>query len=157
MKLRNLTTKTKSHCVCLSLSWTLNCLVLYSCLADTHVNRNKVIHICVCDQNDQRLALFRRAADKHQNMYRLAMTGSGIDRHLFCLYIVSKYFGVDSPFLTKVWLLLNLLEFYWFWFKIFIWQTQPLSFSRTSNMFPSRCFQSPGSCPPARLHSSSSI
>lgn len=35
-------------------------------------------------------------------MYRLAMTGSGIDRHLFCLYIVSKYFGIDSPFLKKV-------------------------------------------------------
>uniref|UniRef100_A0A4W6DP27 Carnitine O-palmitoyltransferase 1, muscle isoform n=1 Tax=Lates calcarifer TaxID=8187 RepID=A0A4W6DP27_LATCA len=52
--------------------------------------------------NAQRLALFRKAADKHQNMYRLAMTGSGIDRHLFCLYIVSKYLGVDSPFLKKV-------------------------------------------------------
>uniref|UniRef100_A0A673ABX4 Carnitine O-palmitoyltransferase 1, muscle isoform n=1 Tax=Sphaeramia orbicularis TaxID=375764 RepID=A0A673ABX4_9TELE len=49
-----------------------------------------------------RLALFRKAADKHQNMYRLAMTGSGIDRHLFCLYIVSKYLGVDSPFLKQV-------------------------------------------------------
>lgn len=35
-------------------------------------------------------------------MYRLAMTGAGIDRHLFCLYIVSKYLGVDSPFLTQV-------------------------------------------------------
>ncbi|XP_063756235.1 carnitine O-palmitoyltransferase 1, muscle isoform isoform X2 [Eleginops maclovinus] len=53
-------------------------------------------------ENAQKLALFRRAADKHQNMYRLAMTGSGIDRHLFCLYIVSKYLGIDSPFLTKV-------------------------------------------------------
>uniref|UniRef100_A0A8C3A151 Carnitine O-palmitoyltransferase 1, muscle isoform n=1 Tax=Cyclopterus lumpus TaxID=8103 RepID=A0A8C3A151_CYCLU len=52
--------------------------------------------------NAQRLALFRKAADKHQNMYRLAMTGSGIDRHLFCLYIVSKYLGIDSPFLKKV-------------------------------------------------------
>nr|AEQ30088.1 carnitine palmitoyltransferase I [Lateolabrax japonicus] len=52
--------------------------------------------------NAQRLALFRKAADKHQNMYRLAMTGSGIDRHLFCLYIVSKYIGIDSPFLKKV-------------------------------------------------------
>ncbi|XP_032443657.1 LOW QUALITY PROTEIN: carnitine O-palmitoyltransferase 1, muscle isoform [Xiphophorus hellerii] len=52
--------------------------------------------------NAQRLALFRKAADKHQNMYRLAMTGSGIDRHLFCLYIVSKYLGVESPFLKKV-------------------------------------------------------
>ncbi|KAM4734851.1 carnitine O-palmitoyltransferase 1, muscle isoform 1-T2 [Anableps anableps] len=52
--------------------------------------------------NAHRLALFRKAAEKHQNMYRLAMTGSGIDRHLFCLYIVSKYLGVESPFLKKV-------------------------------------------------------
>ncbi|XP_010888706.1 carnitine O-palmitoyltransferase 1, muscle isoform isoform X4 [Esox lucius] len=52
--------------------------------------------------NTLRLDLFRKAADKHQNMYRLAMTGSGIDRHLFCLYIVSKYLNIDSPFLKKV-------------------------------------------------------
>uniref|UniRef100_A0A8D3E1I7 Carnitine O-palmitoyltransferase 1, muscle isoform n=1 Tax=Scophthalmus maximus TaxID=52904 RepID=A0A8D3E1I7_SCOMX len=54
------------------------------------------------DTSATRLGLFRKAADTHQNMYRLAMTGSGIDRHLFCLYIVSKYLGVDSPFLKKV-------------------------------------------------------
>lgn len=35
-------------------------------------------------------------------MYRLAMTGHGIDRHLFCLYVVSKYLGVSSPFLAEV-------------------------------------------------------
>ncbi|KAF6735062.1 Carnitine O-palmitoyltransferase 1, liver isoform [Oryzias melastigma] len=52
--------------------------------------------------NAQRLSLFQKAAEKHQNMYRLAMTGSGIDRHLFCLYIVSKYLSADSPFLNKV-------------------------------------------------------
>ncbi|KAB1270185.1 Carnitine O-palmitoyltransferase 1; muscle isoform [Camelus dromedarius] len=46
--------------------------------------------------------LFRKAAEKHQNMYRLAMTGAGIDRHLFCLYVVSKYLGVSSPFLAEV-------------------------------------------------------
>ncbi|XP_026062223.1 carnitine O-palmitoyltransferase 1, liver isoform isoform X1 [Carassius auratus] len=46
--------------------------------------------------------LFRKAAEKHQNLYRLAMTGSGIDRHLFCLYVVSKYLGVESPFLKEV-------------------------------------------------------
>ncbi|KAJ8347313.1 hypothetical protein SKAU_G00287140 [Synaphobranchus kaupii] len=46
--------------------------------------------------------LFRLAAEKHQNLYRLAMTGSGIDRHLFCLYVVSKYLGVESPFLKEV-------------------------------------------------------
>lgn len=50
----------------------------------------------------QRLSLFKAAAEKHQLMYRLAMTGAGIDRHLFCLYIVSKYYGLDSPFLTQV-------------------------------------------------------
>ena len=27
------------------------------------------------------------------------MLGKGIDRHLFCLYVVSKYLEVDSPFL----------------------------------------------------------
>lgn len=46
--------------------------------------------------------LFRLASEKHQNLYRMAMTGAGIDRHLFCLYVVSKYLGVDSPFLHKV-------------------------------------------------------
>uniref|UniRef100_A0A6Q2Z7E0 carnitine O-palmitoyltransferase n=1 Tax=Esox lucius TaxID=8010 RepID=A0A6Q2Z7E0_ESOLU len=48
------------------------------------------------------LRLFQLATEKHQNLYRLAMTGSGIDRHLFCLYVVSKYLGVESPFLTEV-------------------------------------------------------
>uniref|UniRef100_A0A8C3GCG7 carnitine O-palmitoyltransferase n=1 Tax=Cyclopterus lumpus TaxID=8103 RepID=A0A8C3GCG7_CYCLU len=48
------------------------------------------------------LSLLKLAAEKHQNMYRLAMTGEGIDRHLFCLYVVSKYLGEDSPFLKEV-------------------------------------------------------
>ena len=30
------------------------------------------------------------------------MTGGGIDRHLFCLYVVSKYLGIESPFLKEV-------------------------------------------------------
>ncbi|XP_061701568.1 carnitine O-palmitoyltransferase 1, liver isoform [Syngnathoides biaculeatus] len=46
--------------------------------------------------------LFRLASERHQNLYRLAMTGAGIDRHLFCLYVVSKYLGVESPFLKEV-------------------------------------------------------
>ncbi|XP_037623796.1 carnitine O-palmitoyltransferase 1, liver isoform isoform X1 [Sebastes umbrosus] len=48
------------------------------------------------------LKLLKLAAEKHQNLYRLAMTGEGIDRHLFCLYVVSKYLGEDSPFLREV-------------------------------------------------------
>uniref|UniRef100_A0A3Q3DL65 carnitine O-palmitoyltransferase n=1 Tax=Hippocampus comes TaxID=109280 RepID=A0A3Q3DL65_HIPCM len=46
--------------------------------------------------------LFKLASERHQNLYRLAMTGAGIDRHLFCLYVVSKYLGVESPFLKEV-------------------------------------------------------
>ncbi|XP_063145341.1 carnitine O-palmitoyltransferase 1, liver isoform isoform X1 [Candoia aspera] len=46
--------------------------------------------------------LFKAAAANHQHLYRLAMTGAGIDRHLFCLYVVSKYLAVESPFLKEV-------------------------------------------------------
>ncbi|XP_070622162.1 carnitine O-palmitoyltransferase 1, liver isoform isoform X2 [Erythrolamprus reginae] len=46
--------------------------------------------------------LFKAAAANHQCLYRLAMTGGGIDRHLFCLYVVSKYLDVESPFLKEV-------------------------------------------------------
>lgn len=54
------------------------------------------------ETREERLKLLKAAAEKHQNMYRLAMTGQGIDRHLFCLYVVSKYLGEDSPFLKEV-------------------------------------------------------
>lgn len=37
-----------------------------------------------------------------QIAYQDAMCGKGIDRHLFCLYVVSKYLEVESPFLNKV-------------------------------------------------------
>ncbi|XP_019957720.1 carnitine O-palmitoyltransferase 1, liver isoform isoform X1 [Paralichthys olivaceus] len=54
------------------------------------------------ETREERLNLLKLAAEKHQNMYRLAMTGQGIDRHLFCLYVVSKYLGEDSAFLKGV-------------------------------------------------------
>ncbi|XP_073800684.1 carnitine O-palmitoyltransferase 1, liver isoform isoform X2 [Danio rerio] len=54
------------------------------------------------EDREQCRKLLRKTAEKHQNLYRLAMTGSGIDRHLFCLYVVSKYLGVESPFLKEV-------------------------------------------------------
>ncbi|XP_060771056.1 carnitine O-palmitoyltransferase 1, liver isoform isoform X2 [Neoarius graeffei] len=50
----------------------------------------------------EKLQLLKSAAEKHQELYRMAMTGKGIDRHLFCLYVVSKYLGVDSAFLKEV-------------------------------------------------------
>ncbi|XP_060748010.1 carnitine O-palmitoyltransferase 1, liver isoform [Tachysurus vachellii] len=54
------------------------------------------------EEREHCIALLRKAAEKHQNLYKLAMTGSGVDRHLFCLYVVSKYLGVESPFLSQV-------------------------------------------------------
>ena len=42
------------------------------------------------------------AANKHVLAYKDAMIGKGVDRHLFCLYIVSRGKNIDSPFLSKV-------------------------------------------------------
>lgn len=51
---------------------------------------------------EEKLKLLKVAAEKHQDLYKMAMTGKGIDRHLFCLYLVSKYLGEDSAFLKEV-------------------------------------------------------
>ncbi|XP_077866738.1 carnitine O-palmitoyltransferase 1, liver isoform [Saccoglossus kowalevskii] len=50
----------------------------------------------------ERVDLLHKACEVHVKSYRDAMTGHGIDRHLFCLYVVSKYLEVDSPFLKEV-------------------------------------------------------
>lgn len=47
----------------------------------------------------QRVRLLLDACQRHQLGYQDAMCGKGIDRHLFCLYVVSKYLEVQSPFL----------------------------------------------------------
>nr|CAB3230596.1 carnitine O-palmitoyltransferase 1, muscle isoform-like [Phallusia mammillata] len=52
--------------------------------------------------DEERHALFNKAVDRHVNSYKEAMAGMGIDRHLFCLYVVSKYLKIESPFLQKV-------------------------------------------------------
>lgn len=51
---------------------------------------------------DLKHKLLMAAAKQHQKGYQDAMCGKGIDRHLFCLYVVSKYLEVDSPFLKVV-------------------------------------------------------
>lgn len=55
--------------------------------------------LCSVKERRQRLLV---ACDQHQGAYQDAMCGKGIDRHLFCLYVVSKYLEVDSPFLQEV-------------------------------------------------------
>uniref|UniRef100_A0A1B6CIN1 carnitine O-palmitoyltransferase n=1 Tax=Clastoptera arizonana TaxID=38151 RepID=A0A1B6CIN1_9HEMI len=51
---------------------------------------------------EKRIELLQKACNQHQKGYQDAMCGKGIDRHLFCLYVVSKYLEVDSPFLKEV-------------------------------------------------------
>uniref|UniRef100_A0A671PYV7 carnitine O-palmitoyltransferase n=1 Tax=Sinocyclocheilus anshuiensis TaxID=1608454 RepID=A0A671PYV7_9TELE len=60
------------------------------------------VRAMITQNQEEKLCLLTQAAKKHQQMYRLAMTGQGTDRHLFCLYVVSKYLGQDSPFLQEV-------------------------------------------------------
>ncbi|XP_049288808.1 carnitine O-palmitoyltransferase 1, liver isoform isoform X1 [Anopheles funestus] len=51
---------------------------------------------------EERVRLLNAACERHQLGYQDAMCGKGIDRHLFCLYVVSKYLEIDSPFLQEV-------------------------------------------------------
>lgn len=46
--------------------------------------------------------MLRKACQRHQCGYQDAMCGKGVDRHLFCLFVVSKYLELDSPFLNEV-------------------------------------------------------
>ncbi|KAG5684913.1 hypothetical protein PVAND_014123 [Polypedilum vanderplanki] len=50
----------------------------------------------------ERVKLLYDACKRHQQGYQDAMCGRGVDRHLFCLYVVSKYLEVDSPFLKEI-------------------------------------------------------
>jgi len=50
---------------------------------------------------EQKIDLLRLACDGHQDYYRSAMTGKGVDRHLFALYVVSQGLGVESAFLKS--------------------------------------------------------
>eukprot|EP00331_Platyophrya_macrostoma_P018113 CAMPEP_0176465746 /NCGR_PEP_ID=MMETSP0127-20121128/37477_1 /TAXON_ID=938130 /ORGANISM="Platyophrya macrostoma, Strain WH" /LENGTH=798 /DNA_ID=CAMNT_0017858775 /DNA_START=95 /DNA_END=2491 /DNA_ORIENTATION=+ len=50
---------------------------------------------------EDRLALLRAACTKHSRTTALAMTGRGVDRHLFALYVVSVGTETESPFLKR--------------------------------------------------------
>lgn len=51
--------------------------------------------------NKTRLDLLRKACEAHQLYTYDCMTGKGVDRHLFALYVVSAGKGINSPFLKK--------------------------------------------------------
>lgn len=48
---------------------------------------------------EMRIKLLQAAADKHTILYKDAMNGKGIDRHLFTLYVASRGLGYDCKFL----------------------------------------------------------
>ncbi|GBN00054.1 Carnitine O-palmitoyltransferase 1, liver isoform [Araneus ventricosus] len=50
----------------------------------------------------EKLAFLQRACQKHQESYINVMCGKGVDRHIFCLYVLSKHLDVKSPFLKEV-------------------------------------------------------
>jgi len=52
--------------------------------------------------DEEKLALLKKSCDQHQDYYRNCMAGKGCDRHLFGLYVVSKYLQIKSPFLDSV-------------------------------------------------------
>ncbi len=52
-------------------------------------------------QKEEVLSLLCRAQDAHLLQVQDSMTGRGVDRHLFCLYVVSRYLELDSPFLSS--------------------------------------------------------
>ena len=50
--------------------------------------------------NEERVVLLRKACSEHQQLYRDAMNGKGIDRHMFGLYVACKGLGyVRTPLL----------------------------------------------------------
>ena len=65
------------------------------------------LHRAMVDENstdEERISLLRKTCSEHAVMYKDAMNGKGIDRHMFGLYVVSKGLGYVSTFtftLTK--------------------------------------------------------
>lgn len=50
----------------------------------------------------ERLNLLKKACEYHTTITQEAMCGMGVDRHLFCLYVMSRYLETESDFLKDV-------------------------------------------------------
>ncbi|KAH7699405.1 CRE-CPT-6 protein, partial [Aphelenchoides avenae] len=51
--------------------------------------------------NTERVSLLKAACETHTKKGRLGMTGKGVDRHLFVLYLMSRGKGIKSAFLER--------------------------------------------------------
>lgn len=47
---------------------------------------------------EKKRSLLKAACEKHATLYKDAMNGKGIDRHLFALYVASRGLGLVSYF-----------------------------------------------------------
>lgn len=69
----------------------------------TNETRQFVLSMFDSKETDaSRISYFRLAAENHVNLYRKAMLGLGVDRHLFALYVMSRVFNMKVPFLEKI-------------------------------------------------------
>jgi len=68
----------------------------------TNESREFISAMCA-DNKDKAecIKLLRAACDVHQTMYRKAMAGQGLDRHMFGLYVACKGLGYESEFLKS--------------------------------------------------------
>ena len=79
----------------------------------------------VAEAEKTAVGALRAAAAHHAQLYKDAMSGRGVDRHLFALYIVSKGMELDSPFLE------NALSMPW---KLSTSQTTPQQTNRRQQL-----------------------
>ena len=52
--------------------------------------------------NAERIKKLNKMEFNHSNLYKDAMNGKGIDRHLFALYVVCKGLGQENEFLQSI-------------------------------------------------------
>ena len=60
---------------------------------------------------DEKKKALMKACEKHQVLYKDAMNGMGVDRHLFALYVASRGMGYVS--LSLVFILFHFLFLSW--------------------------------------------
>ncbi|KAG5684907.1 hypothetical protein PVAND_014117 [Polypedilum vanderplanki] len=70
-----------------------SCTIESSTWAKSMDNKNSI--------KEEKLKLFKKACEKHQQMYLDAMFGNGVDRHLFALQTAAKLNGSESNFLNE--------------------------------------------------------
>ena len=64
---------------------------------------------------EEKRDLLKVACEQHATLYKDAMNGLGIDRHLFALYVASRGMGIVSATHDSLWF--DLIRSIWFHYK----------------------------------------